>query len=61
VYFLFHPLLKDITFNKFIEKNIEIINKTNSYLVIVSPQGYDLSKIVDKNIVFNSISVCIYK
>jgi hypothetical protein len=61
VYFLFHPFLKDITFNKFIEKNIEIINKTNSYLVIVSPQGYDLSKIVDKNIVFNSISVCIYK
>ena len=60
VYFLFHPFSSEV-YDKFIEKNIEIINKTNSYLVFVSPQEYDLSKVVDKDIVFSSISVCIYK
>ena len=60
VYFLFHPFSSEV-YEKFIEKNIEIINKTNSYIVLVSPQEYDLSKIVDKNIVFSSISMCIYK
>jgi len=60
VYFLFHPFFSEV-YEKFIEKNIEIINKTNSYIVFVSPQEYNLSKIVDKNIVFSSISVCIYK
>ena len=60
VYFLFHPFSSEI-YNKFIEKNIEIINQTNSYIVFVSPQEYDLSKVVNKDIVFSSISVCIYK
>lgn len=60
VYFLFHPFSSEV-YNKFIEKNIEIINQTNSYIVFVSPQEYDLSKVVDKDIVFSSISVCIYK
>jgi len=60
VYFIFHPFSSEV-YNKFIEKNIEIINQTNSYIVFVSPQEYDLSKVVDKDIVFNSISVCIYK
>ena len=60
VYFLFHPFLSEV-YDKFIEKNIEIINKTKSYIVFVSPQEYDLSKVVDKDIVFSSISVCIFK
>jgi SAM-dependent methyltransferase len=60
VYFLFHPFSSEV-YDKFIEKNIEIINQTNSYIVFVSPQEYDLSKVVDKDIVFSSISVCIYK
>jgi SAM-dependent methyltransferase len=60
VYFLFHPFSSQV-YDKFIEKNIEIINQTNSYIVFVSPQEYDLSKVVDKDIVFSSISVCIYK
>ena len=60
VYFLFHPFSSEV-YNKFIEKNIKIINQTNSYIVFVSPQEYDLSKVVDKDIVFSSISVCIYK
>jgi SAM-dependent methyltransferase len=60
VYFLFHPFSSEV-YNKFIEKNIEIINQTNSYIVFVSPQEYDLSKVVDKDIIFSSISVCIYK
>ena len=60
VYFLFHPFSSEV-YNKFIEKNIEIINQTNSYIVFVSPQEYDLSKVVDKDIVFSSISVCIFK
>jgi SAM-dependent methyltransferase len=60
VYFLFHPFSSEV-YNKFIEKNIEIINQTDSYIVFVSPQEYDLSKVVDKDIVFSSISVCIYK
>lgn len=60
VYFLFHPFSSEV-YNKFIEKNIEIINQTNSYIVFVSPQEYDLSKVVNKDIVFSSISICIYK
>jgi hypothetical protein len=60
VYFLFHPFSNE-TYNKFIEKNIEIINQTNSYIVFVSSQEYDLSKVVNKNVVFSSISIRIYK
>lgn len=60
VYFLFHPFSSEV-YNKFIEKNIEIINQTNSYIVFVSPQEYDLSKVVDKDLIFSSVSVCIYK
>ena len=60
VYFLFYPF-SNVIFEKFIEKNIEIINQTNSYLVFVTQQDYDMSKVVDKELVFSSISVCIYK
>lgn len=60
VYFLFHPFLSEV-YDEFISKNIDIINKTNSYLVFVSPQEYDLNKVVDKDLVFESISVLIYK
>ena len=60
VYFLFHPFSSEV-YDKFIEKNIKMINQTNSYIVFVSPQEYDLSKVVDKDIVFRSISVCIFK
>jgi SAM-dependent methyltransferase len=60
VYFLFHPFSSEV-YDKFIEKNIEIINRTNSYIVFVSPQEYDLSKVVDKNIIFSSTSICIFK
>jgi len=60
VYFLFYPF-SNVIFEKFIEKNIEIINQTNSYLVFVAPQDYDLSKVVNKDLIFSSVSVCIYK
>ena len=60
VYFLFYPF-SNVIFEKFIEKNIEIINKTKSYLVFVTQQDYDMSKVVDKELVFSSISVYIYK
>lgn len=60
VLFLFHPFLSEV-YDKFIEKNLDQIKRTSSYLVLVSPQEYDLEKLHGMNMVFNSISVCIFK
>jgi hypothetical protein len=59
VLFLFHSF-SDQIYNMFIEKNMDTLNKTNSYLVLVSPQEYDLDKIVGKQLIFSSTSIYIY-
>lgn len=60
VLFLFHSFSGD-AYNLFMEKNIDAINKTESYLVLVSPQEYDLNKVVGKQLLFRSTSIYIYK
>jgi hypothetical protein len=60
VIYLFYSFSKDL-FPIFIEKNIDVINKNGSYLVLLSPQDYDLNKVVDKELIFSDISIYIYK
>lgn len=60
VVFLFHSFSND-TYNSFIDKNIHQINNTGSYLVLVSPQEYDLNRITGKDLVFQETSIYIYK
>jgi len=60
VIYLFYSFSKYL-FPTFMEKNIDVINKNNSYLVLLSPQDYDLTKIVDKELIFSDISIFIYK
>lgn len=60
VIYLFYSFSKEL-FPTFIEKNIDTINKNNSYLVLLSPQDYDLNKVVGKKLIFSDISIYIYK
>lgn len=60
VLFLFHSFSNE-GYDLFISKHIDVINRSGSYLVLVSPQEYDLSKIANKHLVFNLGSVYIYK
>lgn len=60
VYFMFYPFSKEI-FQKFINKNLDKIRQTKSYLVFINEADFDVSNAIGADPIFDYHSITIYQ